>query len=61
MPYRCKHCKNTRVQGTLPAWFEVNGDLSKVEDVDVEADFEYGHCPDCDVSGNFNDVVERIA
>jgi hypothetical protein len=59
MGYRCRHCKSTKIQGTLPAWFRVNEEALTVVSVDVEADWEYAICEDCDESGDFYDLAEK--
>lgn len=58
--YRCKNCKSTKVQGTLPAWFRVNEIGLTVVDIDVEADWEYGWCEACGESFNFYEGAEKI-
>lgn len=57
--YRCAKCKSTNVEGTLPGWFKVNCDGEPVE-IDNDADYLYGYCPDCETSGYFDEVVEQI-
>lgn len=58
--YRCKHCKSTDVEGTLPAWFKVNTPNLEQVSVDVEAEYEFGYCAHCDESDYFHSIAERV-
>lgn len=58
MTYRCRECNSDKVQGSLPAWFNANDVDAGVVDVDYDAEFKFGWCPDCESSGHFSEVAE---
>jgi len=59
--WRCKKCKSTDVEGSLPAWFDANDriDLGAVREIDAEAQFEDGCCRKCGEVGTFELIMEE--
>lgn len=60
--YRCRKCKSSKIQGTLPAWFRVNEPLDNDPvDFDSDANYQYGYCEDCEESDDFSVVAMNIS
>lgn len=61
--YICRKCGSDRIQGTRPAWFDVNtfapgvGSLGTASD--DRSEWGDGRCEGCGASGPYSEVVQR--